>query len=82
MEIVENAKAQFTFHLNGKRIIVSVFSTPDDSDDDDEHESVEDYLIKLMTGATDDELELYEDEDHQFYERSVDKATETIMDVG
>ncbi|XEV07314.1 hypothetical protein FSHL1_012601 [Fusarium sambucinum] len=83
MAIVESGKkAQFTFHLNGKRIVVSIFSDSKKSSDDDDHKSVEDRLIHLITTAKDQDPDLYQPQDIQLYQRSVDEATGIIMDIG
>ncbi|KAJ4138646.1 hypothetical protein NW768_002497 [Fusarium equiseti] len=50
--------------------------------DEEEEETLEDYLIELLTGASDDELDFCEDEDIIFYEKSVDEAAHIVMDVG
>jgi len=62
----DGAKALFTFKLNGKRIFVSIFAKRY-GEDDDEEEAVENLLIELLTGASDDDLDFCEDEDIEFY---------------
>ncbi|RBR07513.1 uncharacterized protein FIESC28_10594 [Fusarium coffeatum] len=78
----DGAKALFTFKLNGKRIFVSIFAKPYGENDDDEEETVEDRLIELLTDASDDDLDFCEDEDIEFYEKSVDEAAHIVMDIG
>lgn len=83
MEVLdESTKAQFIFHLNGTRIVVSIFERNDQCDDEEEKEYIENHLIDLLEAATDPELELYEPEDNELFEKHVDEAANTIMDVG
>ncbi|KAM0239555.1 hypothetical protein ACHAP5_008280 [Fusarium lateritium] len=85
MEVLdESTKAEFIFHLNGTRIVVSIFERNRQSEDEDENENeyIENRLIDLLEAATDPELELYEPEDNELFERSVDEVANVIMDVG
>jgi hypothetical protein len=83
MEVLdESTKAEFIFHLNGTRVVVSIFERNDQSGNEEEEEYIENHLIDLLEAATDPELELYEPEDNELFEKSVDEAANTIMDVG
>ncbi|KAM0354915.1 hypothetical protein ACHAPU_000753 [Fusarium lateritium] len=83
MEVLEEStKAQFIFHLNGKRIVVSIFQRGDDSNDEEEKEYIENRIIDLLETADDPELEMYEDEDKEIFEKAVDEAANLILDVG
>ncbi|KAM0468150.1 hypothetical protein ACHAP7_011222 [Fusarium lateritium] len=78
----ESTKAEFIFHLNGTRIVVSIFERNDQSEDEKEDDYIENRLIDLLEAATDPELELYEPEDNELFEKSVDEVANVIMDVG
>ncbi|KAF4993918.1 hypothetical protein FDECE_13269 [Fusarium decemcellulare] len=80
-------KADITFEYNGKRIVLSIFANPEQQGhtsggETGESTCLENQLIRLLSGASDPDLEFYEPEDDEYYKGLLDEVAQIITEVG
>ncbi|KAJ3548780.1 hypothetical protein NM208_g836 [Fusarium decemcellulare] len=77
-------KADITFEYNGKRIVLSIYYVQSDTSEGETSKStcLENRLIRLLSDASDPELELYEPEDDEYYKGLLDEVAQIITEVG